>query len=62
MCGNKLALTWGVYPVKSSVAGNTDEVIEKAIEAARQADYIDNGELVVITAGVPVGVSGTTNL
>ncbi|HBF0500555.1 TPA: pyruvate kinase [Clostridioides difficile] len=59
---NKLALTWGVYPVKSSVAGNTDEVIEKAIEAARQADYIDNGELVVITAGVPVGVSGTTNL
>ncbi|MCC0686262.1 pyruvate kinase [Clostridioides sp. ZZV15-6383] len=59
---NKLALTWGVYPIKSSVAGNTDEVIEKAIEAARQADYIDNGELVVITAGVPVGVSGTTNL
>lgn len=57
-----LALTWGVYPIKSSQAGNTDEVIEKAIEASRNAGYIENGELVVVTAGVPVGVSGTTNL
>ncbi|MGL6108129.1 pyruvate kinase [Romboutsia sp.] len=58
----RLALTWGVYPVKSNQAGNTDEVIENSIEAARSANYINNGELVVITAGVPVGVSGTTNL
>lgn len=58
----KLALTWGVYPIKSASAGNTDEVIEKSIEASKEAGYIKNGELVVITAGVPVGVSGTTNL
>ncbi|RDY23096.1 pyruvate kinase [Romboutsia maritimum] len=58
----KLALTWGVYPVKAYHAGNTDEVIENSIQAAKQAEYIGNGELVVITAGVPVGVSGTTNL
>lgn len=58
----RLALTWGVYPIKSASAGNTDEVIEKSIEAAKEAGYIKNGELVVITAGVPVGVSGTTNL
>ncbi|WP_300276936.1 pyruvate kinase [Peptacetobacter sp.] len=58
----RLALTWGVYPIKSASAGNTDEVIEKSIEAAKKAGYIKNGELVVITAGVPVGVSGTTNL
>ncbi|MGX4601451.1 pyruvate kinase [Faecalimicrobium sp. JNUCC 81] len=58
----RLALTWGVYSIKSSEAGNTDEVIENSIEAAKEAKYINNGELVVITAGVPVGVSGTTNL
>ncbi|MDK2563564.1 pyruvate kinase [Romboutsia sedimentorum] len=58
----RLALTWGVYSIKSSDSRNTDEVIENSIEAARNANYINNGELVVITAGVPVGVSGTTNL
>jgi len=58
----RLALTWGVYSIKSSDAKNTDEVIESSIEAARSANYIKNGELVVITAGVPVGISGTTNL
>ena len=58
----KLALSWGVYPVKSAQAGNTDEVIDNSIKAAREAEFIKNGELVVITAGVPVGVTGTTNL
>jgi len=58
----RLALTWGVYPVKADVASNTDEVIENSIESSKQAGYINNGELVVITAGVPVGMSGTTNL
>ncbi|WP_270941531.1 pyruvate kinase [Romboutsia lituseburensis] len=58
----QLGLTWGVYTVKSSSSKNTDEVIENSIEAAKSANFINNGELVVITAGVPVGVSGTTNL
>ncbi|MGL4912425.1 MAG: pyruvate kinase [Romboutsia sp.] len=58
----QLALTWGVYTVKASDSKNTDEVIENSIEAAKNSNYINNGELVVITAGVPVGVSGTTNL
>lgn len=58
----RLALTWGVYCVKSSNSRNTDEVIENSIQAAKEANFIKNGELVVITAGVPVGVSGTTNL
>ena len=58
----RLALTRGVYPIKSALAGNTDEVIEKSIEASIESGYVKNGELVVITAGVPVGVSGTTNL
>ena len=58
----QLGLSWGVYTVKSEKAINTDEVIENSIDAAKNAKYINNGELVVITAGVPVGVSGTTNL
>ena len=58
----RMSLIWGVHPAKSLKAHNTDEVIEKSIEAAQNDEYIENGELVVITAGVPVGVSGTTNL
>ena len=58
----QLGLSWGVYTVKSEKAINTDEVIENSIDAAKNANYINNGELVVVTAGVPVGVSGTTNL
>ena len=58
----QLGLTWGVYTVKALDSKNTDDVIENSIEAAKNSNYINNGELVVITAGVPVGVSGTTNL
>ena len=58
----QLNLNWGVYPVKSELASNTDEVIGNSIESAKKANYVNDGELVVVTAGVPVGVSGTTNL
>ncbi|CAH2214837.1 pyruvate kinase [Tepidibacter aestuarii] len=58
----RLALSWGVYPVLTGSATSTDEVIDNSIETALEAGYIKNGELVVITAGVPVGVTGTTNL
>ncbi|MFR3071677.1 MAG: pyruvate kinase [Paeniclostridium sp.] len=58
----RLALTWGVYPIIAKEATNTDEVVENSINAAKEASYLENGELVVVTAGVPVGVSGTTNL
>lgn len=58
----QLALSWGVYSVHSSKAENTDEVIEYSINAAKESEYIKQGELVVVTAGVPVGESGTTNL
>lgn len=58
----KLALTWGVYPVLCNESKNTDEVIERSILPTMQKGYVKEGDLVVITAGVPVGVSGTTNL
>lgn len=58
----RLALSWGVYPVLTQTTTSTDEVIDNSIKTALEAGYIKNGELVVITAGVPVGVVGTTNL
>ncbi|MCK5763990.1 MAG: pyruvate kinase, partial [Clostridiales bacterium] len=45
-----------------SEAPTTDEIFEDAINEAKKNGFIDSGDLVVITAGVPVGVAGTTNL
>lgn len=58
----KLSLYWGVYPVKISKMNSTDEIIEKSVERALELKYIENGDLTIITAGVPVGISGSTNL
>lgn len=58
----KLALEWGVYPVLAPESATTDEVISNSIEAAINSGYVKEGDLVVITAGIPVGLSGTTNL
>ena len=58
----RLTLTWGVYAVVCPPANTTDEMFVNAIQASLKEDLISDGNLVVITAGVPVGVSGTTNL
>ena len=58
----KLSLVWGVMPLLLAETSGTDEMIAAAIEVSLAADYIKSGDLVIITAGVPVGVPGTTNL
>ncbi|MEG2316391.1 MAG: pyruvate kinase, partial [Clostridia bacterium] len=58
----QLNLSWGVIPMVIEEATNTDELFERAVEAGEQAGLLHDGELVVMTAGVPLGVSGTTNL
>ncbi len=58
----KLSLIWGVYPVLSQLSENTDEVIDRSISAGIKKGLVHEGDLIVITAGIPVGVSGTTNL
>jgi len=58
----KLSLTWGVYPVLGQRIENTDEMLQAAVDAALEVGYIHQGDLVIITAGVPVGKVGTTNL
>lgn len=52
----------GVTPLLMDYAKSTDELISMSVEAAEKADLIHSGDLVVVTAGVPVGVSGTTNM
>ncbi|SDB83513.1 pyruvate kinase [Shouchella lonarensis] len=58
----KLALVWGVVPLLGRAAKTTDEMLECTVETAVASGHVKQGELVVITAGVPVGESGTTNL
>ena len=58
----RLALCWGVYPVKTSGVGNIDEMIGKSIDSAKEQDLVEDGDLVIITAGAPIGVKGKTNL
>ncbi len=58
----RLALTWGVYPVKTSNVGSTDEIITNSIESTKSRNFVQEGNTVVITAGAPVGKTGTTNL
>jgi pyruvate kinase len=57
-----LALTWGVYPVLCPPTTTTDDMFEAAVAAALHSGQVQNGDLVLITAGVPVGISGATNL
>lgn len=59
---NRLALTWGVIPVKAEHASSTDEMFDHAIEGGRRSGIVQEGDLVVITAGVPLGCTGSTNL
>ena len=58
----KLSIVWGVYPVLAPVSDSTDEVVSHSVEAAIKGGYANEGDLIVITAGVPAGLSGTTNL
>lgn len=57
-----LSLYWGVYPMKIGRMNSTDEIIENSVAQALENGYIENGDLVIVTAGVPVGISGGTNL
>jgi pyruvate kinase len=58
----RLGLVWGVTPVMVTGLKTTDDVIDRAFEAARKSGLAKRGQKVVITAGVPLGVPGKTNL
>lgn len=58
----RLALVWGVYPQHGRMCSSTDEMLDSAVEDSVNSGLVKHGDLVVITAGVPVGEAGTTNL
>lgn len=58
----RLSLVWGVHPVLSKQAHTTDELLDVAVNKGLETKLFKRGCKVIITAGVPVGVSGTTNL
>ncbi len=55
-------LSWGVVPLMCEEKDNTDELFEHAVEVSRANGLVDAGDTVVITAGIPLGMSGTTNM
>ncbi|HOQ00155.1 MAG TPA: pyruvate kinase [Acetivibrio clariflavus] len=58
----QLSLTWGVKPFLVKEASSTDEMFDDGVEKALESNLVRNGDLVVITAGLPIGMSGTTNI
>lgn len=58
----QMNLSWGVIPLLAEEMTDIDALFDHAVSLSTQAGYLKNGDLVVITAGVPLGISGTTNL
>ncbi|MDE7404305.1 MAG: pyruvate kinase, partial [Lachnospiraceae bacterium] len=58
----QLALSWGVTPIWIARENTADDLFDEAVHAAEEAGYIKKGDKVVLTAGVPLGISGKTNM
>ncbi|MDD3242689.1 MAG: pyruvate kinase [Eubacteriales bacterium] len=58
----QLNMSWGVRPLIIQERTETDALFEHAVDSAEAAGYLKSGELVVVTAGIPLGMSGTTNM
>ncbi len=59
---HQLALSWGVVPVHSIMQKDADALFRHAVDCAKQIDLVASGDIVVITSGIPVTISGTTNI
>ena len=58
----QMNLSWGVTPLMMDEKSSTDELLDGAIEAAVEHGLLKEGDVTVITAGIPLGVSGNTNM
>lgn len=58
----RLALTWGVEAMVIEISKNERDMFAKAIEALSKKEKIKKNDIIIITAGLPVGVSGNTNM
>ena len=59
---DQLNLLWGVNPLLIKKEESSEELFADAVIAAKEAGYVNTGDIVVITAGVPLGITGTTNM
>ena len=59
---HQLSMSWGVLPVLALTQSDTDSLFRHAIDCAKQVDVVRNGDRVVITAGIPLGKYGETNI
>lgn len=58
----RLSLVWGAYPIVGSRVSSIDSLLDESVEQSVKQQYVTHGDVVIITAGVPVGEAGTTNL
>jgi pyruvate kinase len=58
----QLELVWGVHPIVEDATKDTDTLLNTSVAVTLEKGYADNGDLLIITAGVPTGHAGTTNL
>ena len=59
---HQLGLSRGVVPLRMELCEGTDELIHNAVEVAHKAGLVRTGDVVIVVAGIPTGVSGTTNM
>jgi pyruvate kinase len=57
-----MTLTWGVHPVRTEDAHNFADMVQRAVRVARKEKLAAHGDRIVITAGVPFGTTGATNI
>lgn len=57
-----LCISWGVVPILCEEQNTEDKLFTHAVESSKESGLVKDGDLVVITAGVPLGIPGTTNL
>jgi len=58
----RLALFWGVYPYQVREYASVEEAFDEGVRLVIHLGMASSGDLVVMTAGVPLGVPGTTNM
>ncbi|MCD2137139.1 pyruvate kinase [Salinicoccus halitifaciens] len=58
----QLELVWGVHPIVEDATKDTDTLLNTSVAVTLEKGYANNGDLLIITAGVPTGHAGTTNL
>ena len=62
MVCRQLNLMWGITPLSIEEEQSAEALFVRAVAQAREEKLVRNGDIVVLTAGIPVGITGTTNM